>query len=266
MKIEFVKYEGAGNDFIMIDCRVENALLTRGEIVALCDRRFGIGADGLMTLHASESCDCVMHYYNADGSEGELCGNGGRCFALFAEHLNIGGSTKMFDALDGAHSAEIVTRDKYKGEVRLSMIDVESIVCGDGYWFLNTGVPHYVEFVEDVDSVDVCGRGREIRHDKRFPQGVNVNFVQVVGVGEIKMRTYERGVENETLACGTGATAAAMVTNLATQSSVGRFLVHVRGGDLTIEFEREGEMCYRNIYLTGGARRVFEGVIDSGNI
>ena len=266
MKIEFVKYEGAGNDFVMIDCRVEDTLLASGDIVALCDRRFGIGGDGVMTLHDSEDCDCVMHYYNADGSEGEMCGNGGRCFALFAEHLNIGGTTKSFEALDGMHSADLLSKDGFRGEIRLSMIDVESIECGDGYWFLNTGVPHYVEFVDDVDSVDVGGRGREIRYDKRFAQGTNVNFVQIVGEGEIKMRTYERGVENETFACGTGATAAAIITNLTTDLKVTKYLVHVLGGDLTIDFERSGDMCYCNIYLSGGARRVFEGVIDSCNL
>lgn len=266
MQIKFSKYEGAGNDFIMIDARAKSANLSRALIASLCDRHFGVGADGIMTLHNSENYDCLMHYYNADGSEGEMCGNGGRCFTLFAEHLHIGSNTKIFEALDGVHEAHIVHADTMSGEIKLGLIDVDSIEQGADFWTLNTGVPHYVEFVEDIDNIDVCGRGYKIRYDSRFKFGINVNFVQIIGAGEIKIRTYERGVENETLACGTGATAAAIITNFVAQNLTNRFRVHVLGGKLMIDFEHLTETTiYKNIHLSGAARRVFEGVIDRDN-
>ena len=207
--MRFAKYEGAGNDFILLDLRNGGATPQSAEIARLCDRHFGIGADGLMTLAASavSGCDCSMRYYNADGSPGEMCGNGGRCFALFAHHLGIGGDIKRFDSTDGIHEARMLRIDGLRSTVELGMIDVERIDRGDGYWFLDTGVPHYVEFTDDLEAVDVIGRGRRIRYDKRFAKGTNVNFVKVVGPGHIAVRTYERGVEDETLACGTGSTA-----------------------------------------------------------
>lgn len=267
MQIKFSKYEGAGNDFIIIDARSQSINLSSEMIVSLCNRHFGVGADGVMTLHDSENYDCLMHYYNADGSQGEMCGNGGRCFTLFAEHLSIGGDTKVFEALDGVHQAQILHTDAISGEIKLGLIDVISIEQGTNFWALNTGVPHYVEFVEDIESVDVCGRGYEIRYDKRFKHGTNVNFVQIVGDGEIKIRTYERGVENETLACGTGATAAAITTNFVAQKQTNKFIVHALGGDLVIDFEHlEETTIYRNIHLSGKARRVFEGVINTDNL
>jgi len=184
----FAKYEGAGNDFILIDNR-EGGFTPRAELIAaLCDRHFGIGADGLMTLARNAEIDCSMRYYNADGSEGEMCGNGARCFTLFAEHRGIGGETKFFDAADGLHTARIRRLKGTSGEIELGMIAVREIRTGDGWWFLNTGVPHYVEFVDDLEAVDVTGRGRAIRRDTtRFPQGTNVNFVQITGDGTIRM-------------------------------------------------------------------------------
>lgn len=263
----FAKYEGAGNDFILIDNR-EGGFTPRAELIAaLCDRHFGIGADGLMTLARNAEIDCSMRYYNADGSEGEMCGNGARCFALFAEHRGIGGETKFFDAADGLHTARIRRLKGTSGEIELGMIAVREIRTGDGWWFLNTGVPHYVEFVDDLEAVDVTGRGRAIRRDTaRFPQGTNVNFVQITGDGTIRMRTYERGVENETLACGTGATAAAIVTAFARQPHTTDFRITVPGGALAVRFSHEqGTQTYTDIRLTGPARRVFEGVFDSEN-
>ena len=165
MLVKFVKYEGAGNDFILIDDREGAFRPDAGHIAALCDRHFGIGADGLMTLRRSAGLDCSMRYYNADGSAGEMCGNGARCFALFAEHLGIGGETKYFDATDGVHTAHIRRAQGPAGEIELGMINVSEIRSGDGWWFLNTGVPHYVEMVHDVDGIDVNGRGRGIRYD-----------------------------------------------------------------------------------------------------
>ena len=180
MLVSFVKYEGAGNDFILIDDREELFSADARLIAALCDRHFGIGADGLMTLRRSVEMDCSMRYYNADGSPGEMCGNGARCFALFAEHLGIGGETKYFDATDGMHTARIRRTKNRTGEIELGMINVSEIRSGGGWWFLNTGVPHYVEFTEELDGVDVKGLGRMIRHDTaRFPQGTNVNFADL---------------------------------------------------------------------------------------
>ena len=267
MQTAFAKYEGAGNDFILIDNR-DGVFTPEAEAIArLCDRHFGIGADGVMTLARSAEIDCSMRYYNADGSEGEMCGNGARCFALFAEHRGIGGETKFFDAADGLHTARIRRLKGTSGEIELGMIAVREIRTGDGWWFLNTGVPHYVEFVDDLAATDVIGRGRIIRRDTaRFPQGTNVNFVQITGDGTIRMRTYERGVENETLACGTGATAAAIVTAFARQPHTTDFRITVPGGALAVRFSHEqGTQTYTDIRLTGPARRVFEGVFDSEN-
>lgn len=267
MLIKFVKYEGAGNDFILIDDREELFRQDARLIAALCDRHFGIGADGLMTLRRSAELDCSMRYYNADGSAGEMCGNGARCFALFAEHLGIGGETKYFDATDGRHTARIRRAKRMTGEVEVGMINVSEIRSGAGWWFLNTGVPHYVELVEHVAGIDVDGLGRTIRHDtERFPQGTNVNFAEVTGDGAIRMRTYERGVENETLACGTGATAAAIVTNYALQHETTKYRITVPGGELGVSFTHEpGTRAYTNIRLTGPARRVFSGVFETDN-
>lgn len=263
----FAKYEGAGNDFILIDNRDGVFTPDAGLIARLCDRHFGIGADGLMTLSRNAEIDCSMRYYNADGSEGEMCGNGARCFALFAEHLGIGGETKFFDARDGLHAARIRRAKGCAGEIELGMIAVREIRAGGGWWFLNTGVPHYVEFTDDLDAVDVCGRGQKIRQDTaRFAQGTNVNFVQITGEGTIRMRTYERGVENETLACGTGATAAAIVTEFARQSGTAHYKISVPGGELSVRFSHEpGTQTYTDIRLTGPARRVFDGKFDSEN-
>lgn len=267
MLVKFVKYEGAGNDFILIDDREGAFRPDAGHIAALCDRHFGIGADGLMTLRRSAGLDCSMRYYNADGSAGEMCGNGARCFALFAEHLGIGGEPKYFDATDGVHTAHIRRAQGPAGEIELGMINVSEIRSGDGWWFLNTGVPHYVEMVHDVDGIDVNGRGRGIRYDTgRFPQGTNVNFVEVTGNGAIRMRTYERGVEHETLACGTGATAAAIITNYALQHGTTKYRIQVPGGELIVGFTHEaGTQNYTNIRLTGPARRVFSGVFETDN-
>lgn len=267
MQTEFAKYEGAGNDFILIDNRRGVFAPSAQRIARLCDRHFGIGADGLMTLEGNAACDASMRYYNADGTEGEMCGNGARCFALFAEHLGIGGEEKRFVAADGPHTACIRRAEGLWGEIELGMIPVHEIRAGEGWWYLNTGVPHYVEFVDDLEAVDVCGRGRAIRRDtRRFPQGTNVNFVQVTGRGALRMRTYERGVENETLACGTGATAAAAVAAFVRQPDVARFAIRVPGGELAVRFSHEpGTQTFTDIRLTGPARRVFGGAFDSEN-
>lgn len=267
MRTIFAKYEGAGNDFILIDDREGLFTLDPRFIARLCDRHRGIGADGLMTLRCSARLDCSMRYFNADGSEGEMCGNGARCFALFAEHLGIGGDTKCFDATDGAHQARIDLSTGSAAQIEVGMTDVGEIQSGDGWWFLDTGVPHYVEFVPDANAVDVIGRGRRIRQDTaRFPRGTNVDFVQTADTGHLKMRTYERGVENETLACGTGAVAAAIVANFFRQHDTDRYRIEVPGGTLRVSFDHTpGTITYTNIRLTGPARRVFDGSFDTEN-
>lgn len=267
MLVPFSKYEGAGNDFVLIDDRKGGFTTDPALVARLCDRHFGIGADGLMTLRESDRADCAMRYFNADGSEGEMCGNGARCFALFARRLGIGGRTIRFDAADGKHTALFRHAGGECGQIELGMIDVNRIAGGDGWWSLDTGVPHYVEFVPAVDAVDADGRGRAIRRDTaRFPQGVNVDFVEVMGEGRLRMRTYERGVERETLACGTGAVAAAVITNYVLQQQTTTYRIGVPGGELAVGFDHApGTQIYTAIRLTGGARRVFEGLFDTEN-
>ncbi len=268
MKQNFYKYEGAGNDFVMLDRRDGAPDPDAQHIVRLCDRRFGIGADGLITLGApiDPALHCTMHYYNADGSPGEMCGNGGRCFALLAHHLGLGeGSCVRFRSTDGLHEAQIVAAKGLTGRITLGMIDVETVRRdADGY-FLDTGVPHFVQFVEGLDRYDVVGEGRRLRYAlDRFPQGTNVDFVEVAGPGHLRIRIYERGVENETLACGTGAVAAAIVAHLAGQPGVCDFCVEVPGGELGVRFVREGD-TFRRVVLEGPARRVFEGEFETDN-
>lgn len=266
MNIKFAKYEGTGNDFIMIDARNLSFTFDSKLIAELCDRHFGIGADGIMTLQSSQQYDCSMRYYNADGSVGEMCGNGARCFTLFAEHLGIGGKSKTFDSLDGPHTAQLLYVDTSAAVAEIGIIDVNAIECGDGYWFLNTGVPHYVEFTDNIAAVDVVARGRILRYDKRFEHGTNVNFVEITGDGRIRMRTYERGVENETLACGTGATAASIIVNFVKQPNIKKYRVETMGGELCVEFDHTKDtQLYKNIKLSGKAQKVFDGTFDTDN-
>lgn len=256
MPIDFHKYQGAGNDFIMIDDRGLRFSLGTGDIARLCDRRFGIGADGLILLREDPGYDFRMVYFNADGREGSMCGNGGRCAVQFAHDLGIVGASTRFIAVDGEHSASLDSE-----LVRLGMSDVKTIEKGDGYYFLNTGSPHYVAFVPAVNEVDVVGKGRAIRYGDTYgPKGgTNVNFAEIAGENHLKVRTYERGVEDETLACGTGVTACAL-TAAESLGWKGPVRVEVPGGELTVEFsagEHGGE--YTGVYLTGPAEYVFRG-------
>ncbi len=243
--MKFWKYEGAGNDFVMIDLRDQSVTLDKEMIVRLCDRHRGVGADGVITL--SVAPDLTMHYYNADGSEGEMCGNGARCFVRFAHDLGVDCNPLIFKALDGMHEGRIL--DDGRVEVGLKDVSIEELL-------LDTGVPHYVEFVDDLKDVDVEGRGRTLRHDKRFPQGANVDFAQVVTPSHLCVRTYERGVEGETLACGTGAAAAAVAAHRAERVAGNRIHVTMPGGELEIAFSDN----YTDVKLIGPARKIFEGV------
>ena len=267
MDLDFCKYEGAGNDFILLDGRGWDFELSGESIRILCDRHIGIGADGLMVLSEEEGYDFRMRYYNSDGGEVNMCGNGGRCIVLFAEHLGIGSAEKFFVGMDGDHHARIITMGDNTAFVELEMIDVNSFEYMDKAFFLNTGVPHYVEFVDDVSKVDVTGRGREIRNSIRFKPtgGTNVNFVEIAGPGYIKVRTHERGVENETLACGTGATAAAIATYLFAQNDNTDFMVNVPGGELEVSFTARNNQYFSDIRLSGPARKVFDGKISIMN-
>lgn len=264
MKLEFWKYEGAGNDFVLLDLRGANFEPTAEQIHSLCHRRKGIGADGLMILANSKVADFSMRYFNADGPEATMCGNGGRCITWFADHLGIGGDEKLFEAVDGIHRAEIISREGNSATIRLEMVDVESVeVCPDGDILLNTGSPHLVRVVESLD-MDVVGIGRALRYDPKTAQtnGANINFVEVLGEGALALRTYERGVEDETLACGTGATATAIAVCHTLQPSVHHFTLRALGGNLEVEFTTNDYSSYRNIHLTGPARLVFHGEVE----
>lgn len=259
MKIDFYKYQGTGNDFILLDNRDEmyNSL-SNEQVKTLCDRNFGIGADGLMLLNNKEEYDFEMIYYNADGKPGSMCGNGGRCIVQFASMLGIKKKEYRFLATDGVHDAEI----DLEKEVSLKMKDVTDVDFALNNFLLNTGSPHYVVYVKDVQAVDVVTEGRKIRNSKDFvEEGVNVNFVQIISDDEIYVRTYERGVENETLSCGTGVTASALVS-AHNDKGFNRVEVKTIGGRLNVEFEKVSETEFTNIWLSGPALKVFSGEIN----
>lgn len=269
MLLHFYKMNGAGNDFIVIDNRDLSIKLSKGEIEALCDRHRGIGADGLLAVEPAENgADYKFRYYNADGGEAEMCGNGARCFGRFTAH--IGDEVKnsvSFETIAGMLTAEMIGED-----VRIAMSDpfdldlntnceIESL--GAAIHFINTGVPHAVAFVDDLENLDVVKHGATIRYHERFsPKGTNANFAKVLAPDHIAIRTYERGVEDETLACGTGMCAAALIHSLLTDAP-SPVKVDVAGGDtLEIGFERTGESSFRNVTLSGPADFVFEGDIE----
>lgn len=256
--ITFYKYQGAGNDFVLIDNR-NLAFDAKDEVLIerLCDRRFGIGGDGLMLLQGTKNFDFEMLYFNADGREGTMCGNGGRCLVAFARDLGIIKQQTAFLAVDGRHDAEI-----HDNEVNLGMIPVSSIQRDGEAFVLNTGSPHYVQFVQDLQQLDVYQAGYAIRNNERYAQaGINVNFIEQEGLGYF-VRTFERGVEDETYACGTGAVASAMSVAIK-EELFGNVEIPIRvlGGQLQVSFNREGN-SFTEVYLKGPALRVFEGTID----
>jgi len=259
MQLHFYKYQGTGNDFILADNRQNEYVLTQQQIHKLCDRRFGIGADGLMLLQNKEGFDFEMKYYNADGKEGSMCGNGGRCMVKFAYHLGIHREVYRFLASDGVHEAEI----DIDGIVSLKMKDVSVIKKFRGDYLLNTGSPHYIKLVTDVMHLDVYKKGYEIRHSKDFEEeGINVNFVeQSVEPDKIIVRTFERGVEDETYSCGTGVTAAALVC-YHNENGFNDVEVKTLGGHLSVEFDRVDEDRFENIWLCGPAEKVFQGHVE----
>ncbi|MFD2246163.1 diaminopimelate epimerase [Pontibacter ruber] len=255
MALSFYKYQGTGNDFVMVDNRKLTFPADDEQLVKhLCDRHVGIGADGLILLQDHPDYDFEMVYFNADGRLGSMCGNGARCTVRFARQLGVIEDVACFLAADGEHQAS-VERDL----IQLKMNDVKGVErIGEDY-YLNTGSPHYVRFVDNVRDLDVYEEGRAIRYNDRFSAvGTNVNFVQRLSENEIYVRTYERGVEDETLSCGTGVTAAALVTSMeGAQSPVA---VKTPGGDLKVLFERSGDV-FKYIYLVGPAKLVFTGSV-----
>ena len=257
MSIQFYKYQATGNDFVMIDDRESHFDKANHKLVAkLCDRKFGVGGDGLILVRNHADYDFEMVYFNADGHEGSMCGNGGRACVRFAHHLGIIGNETRFIAVDGEHEATV-----NPDVISLKMIDVKQVEQGSDFYFMDTGSPHYVEFLDaDLKAEDVVAKGRAVRYNDRFKsEGTNVNFVEKVSDSSLFVRTYERGVEDETLSCGTGVTACVLGSSyLGYDSPVD---VKVLGGDIQVSFEKVGEQDFKNIYLTGPAERVFEGVI-----
>lgn len=259
MIIQFHKYQGTGNDFVVLDNRKhEYSSLSTDQIRRLCDRRFGIGADGLMMLNEKAGYDFEMKYFNADGREGSMCGNGGRCITKFAYHLGIHRNDYKFWAAGSDYEAEIDT----DGAVSLKMKDVDQVNKKNSDFILNTGSPHYVKLVNDVMEEDVYKKGRDIRYSKDYEEeGINVNFVEQAGDDEIIVRTYERGVEDETYSCGTGVTAAALVC-YHNENGYNEVEVKTLGGTLSVEFDRLDDDHYTNIWLTGSAEKIFEGKVE----
>lgn len=254
--LKFYKYQATGNDFILVDNRKLQQQFSNAHIRQLCDRKFGIGSDGLILIQDHEDYDFEMVFYNPDGSQ-SLCGNGSRCAVNFAKFLGIVSGTTRFLAFDGEHEAQVLDND----QVRLKMTDVQNVrLMADGM-FIDTGSPHLIKYVINVQNYRVYDEGKEIRNGGLFKEaGVNVNFVQVTGESEIFVRTYERGVENETLSCGTGVTAAAIASSHKGVNSP--VTVNTLGGTLTVEYQQNANDNYSDIYLTGPAQSVFEGTIE----
>lgn len=259
MQLEFYKYQGTGNDFVMIDNRSQIFPKDNLKLVAqLCDRRFGIGADGLILLENDSDTDFRMVYYNSDGNLSSMCGNGGRCLVAFAKKLAVINDSCTFIATDGLHHATI-TAD---GLVSLQMIDVSEVKISPDYAFLNTGSPHHVQLVENLESYNIKENGAAIRYGELYgTAGSNVNFVHQINGNTFSLRTYERGVEDETLACGTGATAVAIAMNATGKTNATSIHLNVEGGKLEVTFDKKEEQ-FTNVFLIGPAEFVFKGEIE----
>lgn len=254
MMINFYKYQGTGNDFVIIDNRDGKISLTGAQVKHLCNRRFGVGSDGLMLLQQLAGYDFEMIYYNSDGRAGSMCGNGGRCLTKFAYDLGIHKTRYLFMAADGEHEATLGEH----GWIQLKMKDVNGITDLHGDVVLDTGSPHYVKAVENVMNIDVYKEGRDIRYSREYEDtGINVNFVENED-RRIIVRTYERGVEDETFSCGTGVTASALVF-AHNDNGFNRIEVQTKGGYLAVEFDKTGEQSFENIWLCGPAHFVFKG-------
>jgi diaminopimelate epimerase len=256
MKIHFYKYQATGNDFVLIDNRSEKLSFSKEQIQSICHRKFGIGADGLMLIEKHPILDFNLVYYNSDGSQ-SLCGNGSRAAVQMAASLGVLNGKTKFNAYDGAHEAEVLSPSL----IRLKMSDVETVKISGEDLFINTGSPHYIKFVNTIEEYPVYEEGRTIRYSEFFkPGGTNVNFVELLSENSIFVRTYERGVENETLSCGTGVTAAALAASLKGYTSP--IKIGTLGGELMVEFKSGQSGTFTDIFLIGPAKLVFEGDLD----
>ena len=257
MEIQFSKYQGTGNDFVIIDNRDGSIALSNAQIAFLCDRRFGVGSDGLIMLGTAIGYDFSMSYYNADGTEGSMCGNGARCLVQFAHDHGIVKEKYFFIAIDGPHEATI----EKNGWIHLKMSDVNAVEVGDHFFVTNTGSPHYVQLINGVEKFDVFTAGKAIRYNERFKaEGVNVNFIEFHN-DHLFVRTYERGVENETYSCGTGITASAITTHL---NKLGEHRVSIKtiGGALAVSFNNLGGGHFNHIWLQGPGTFVYSASIN----
>ena len=257
--MKFYKYQGTGNDFIMIDNRQELFPKENIKLIEkLCDRRFGIGADGLILLENHSEYNFKMVYYNSDGNQSSMCGNGGRCIVAFAKFLKIIENSATFMATDGLHKATI----QENKIISLQMKNVQEIEIIDDYTFLNTGSPHHVTLVEDLANYDVKNNGAKIRYSSLYEnEGSNINFVHQLSQNHFALRTYERGVEDETLSCGTGATATAIAMHATNKTNETSINLDVQGGKLKVTFDKTNN-GYENVFLIGPATFVFEGEIE----
>jgi diaminopimelate epimerase len=255
MNITFFKYQGTGNDFIMVNAVDKGITLEPLQIQRLCDRKFGIGADGIILIKADVKTDFYVDYYNPDGSQ-SFCGNGSRCAVAFAFAENVfEGKTCSFNAIDGTHTGEVLDIDN----IEISMRDVEGVEEVDGDFVLDTGSPHFVRRCNALKELDIITEARKVRYNQRFSeQGINVNFISQNG-SEIHMRTYERGVEDETLSCGTGVTAVALSS--VSEDGVYARKIITKGGDLMVNFKKSGDL-FQTIRLQGAAKFVFSGLVN----
>ena len=255
MELSFFKYQGTGNDFVLIDNRQHVFSKNNTELVAkLCDRRFGIGADGLILLESHPEADFKMVYYNADGNLSSMCGNGGRCITLFAQHLGIISNKAIFEAVDGMHVATIIDDN-----ISLKMNNVSEVIVANGNAFLDTGSPHHIEMVTNLKSFDVKTFGANIRYNTYGKEGANVNFIEQIDTDTFSVRTYERGVEAETLSCGTGVTAVAIAMFEMGKTSSNLVKLQTQGGNLNVRFVKKDDH-YEDVYLEGPAKKVYNGV------
>lgn len=256
LQLKFYKYQGTGNDFVLIDNRQQIFPKNNTKLIAfLCNRKFGIGADGLILLENDDLSDFRMVYYNSDGNESTMCGNGGRCIVAFANKLNIIQSETTFNAIDGLHKAMIDDE-----VVTLQMINVDEIKAKEKYLFLDTGSPHHVQFVKNLKELDVSKEGAKLRYGIYGKEGSNINFVEAIDSNTFEMRTYERGVEDETLSCGTGVTAVALAMHHTKTTTSNHVLIHTQGGQLQVSFNKKNG-SYTNVNLIGAANFVFKGEI-----
>ena len=257
MKLKFDKYQGTGNDFVIIDNRNAHFDMNNiGLIRHICDRKYGVGSDGLILIENHDKWDFNMVFFNPDGSQ-SFCGNGSRCAVAFAKEIGLIFDFAKFNSTDGYHEASINSN----GLVKLKMQNVSNIEVSESHHFMDTGSPHYNCFRKNIDGIDVVAKGREIRYNKRFKEvGTNVNFIEQLSEG-IKVRTYERGVEDETLSCGTGVTACALSTALISEAPSGEINVNTKGGDLSVSFTQT-KNGFEDVLLIGPTKFVFKGELE----